>query len=62
MLLAADTSGWRSLCRLISRANLAGTKGIAGVEKELKAALQEWMILNRDFAPLPVPPPAKKKK
>jgi arylsulfatase A-like enzyme len=42
--------------------NLAGTKAAAGVEKELKAALQEWMILNRDFAPLPVPPPAKKKK
>ena len=26
VLLAADASGWRSLCRLISRANLAGTK------------------------------------
>ena len=25
---------------------------------ELKAALQEWMILQRDFLPLPVPPPA----
>ncbi|HEX5015719.1 MAG TPA: PHP domain-containing protein [Candidatus Limnocylindrales bacterium] len=28
VLLAADTSGWRSLCRLISRANLAGTKAV----------------------------------
>jgi N-sulfoglucosamine sulfohydrolase len=36
--------------------NLIGTKEAAGVEKELKAALQEWMILQRDFLPLPVPP------
>ena len=42
--------------------NLAGTKEVVVVEKELKAALQEWMILNRDFAPLPVPPPGKAKK
>jgi N-sulfoglucosamine sulfohydrolase len=28
----------------------------AGVAQELKAALQEWMILERDFVPLPVPP------
>lgn len=42
--------------------NLAGTAEAAGVEKELKAALQEWMILQRDFVPLPVPPPAEKKK
>src|SRR5262245_47529768 len=28
VLLAADSSGWRSLCRLISRANLAGTKAV----------------------------------
>jgi arylsulfatase A-like enzyme len=41
--------------------NLAGVEFAAKLEKELKAALQEWMILNRDFAPLPVPPPAKKK-
>ncbi|MFL5770172.1 MAG: PHP domain-containing protein [Chloroflexota bacterium] len=26
VLLAADASGWRSLCRMISRANMAGTK------------------------------------
>ncbi|MEJ7636891.1 MAG: sulfatase [Singulisphaera sp.] len=37
--------------------NLAGTPEAAAVEKELKAALQEWMILQRDFLPLPVPPP-----
>ena len=36
--------------------NLAGTKDAANVERELKAALQEWMILQRDFLPLPVPP------
>jgi N-sulfoglucosamine sulfohydrolase len=41
--------------------NLAGPKGGSEVEKTLKAALQEWMILQRDFVPLPVPPPAKKK-
>jgi N-sulfoglucosamine sulfohydrolase len=37
--------------------NLAGSKEVEVVEKELKAALQEWMILERDFVPLPVPPP-----
>src|SRR5262245_52843149 len=37
--------------------NLAGKQETAEVEKELKAALQEWMILERDFLPLPVPPP-----
>jgi arylsulfatase A-like enzyme len=42
--------------------NLAGTPAVAAVEKELKAALHEWMILQRDFVPLPVPPDAKKKK
>jgi N-sulfoglucosamine sulfohydrolase len=34
--------------------NLAGTKSAAGVQHELKAALQEWMILERDFLPLPM--------
>ena len=42
--------------------NLAGTKALRETEQSLKAALQEWMILQRDFVPLPVPPPAKKKK
>ena len=36
--------------------NLAGTKEAAAVEKELLAALQEWMILQRDFLPLPIVP------
>ena len=42
--------------------NLAGTKEVEAVEKELKAALQEWMILQRDFVPLPVPPEQPRKK
>jgi N-sulfoglucosamine sulfohydrolase len=37
--------------------NLAGKPEAAAVERELKAALQEWMILERDYVPLPVPPP-----
>ena len=36
--------------------NLAGSKEGASSERELKAALQEWMIMQRDFMPLPVPP------
>jgi N-sulfoglucosamine sulfohydrolase len=36
--------------------NLAGNKDAASVEGELKAAMQEWMIMQRDFMPLPVPP------
>jgi arylsulfatase A-like enzyme len=42
--------------------NLAGKPEAEAVERELKAVLQEWMILERDFLPLPVPPPAKKPK
>jgi hypothetical protein len=42
--------------------NLAGTRAAATIERELKAQLQEWMIANRDFAPLPVPPPTKATK
>jgi N-sulfoglucosamine sulfohydrolase len=34
--------------------NLAGTKDAASLERELKSAMQEWMILQRDFVPLPV--------
>jgi arylsulfatase A-like enzyme len=41
--------------------NLAGSKETAAVERKLKGVLHEWMILQRDFVPLPVPPPAKKK-
>jgi arylsulfatase A-like enzyme len=36
--------------------NLAGVAESSAVERELKALLQEWMILERDFLPLPVPP------
>jgi hypothetical protein len=36
--------------------NLAGNKDAADIESELKALLQEWMILERDYVPLPVPP------
>jgi arylsulfatase A-like enzyme len=39
--------------------NLAGKPEAAEVERELKAALQEWMILERDYVPLPVPPPSQ---
>lgn len=42
--------------------NLAGSKEVEAVERELKAALQEWMILQRDFVPLPVPPQQPRKK
>lgn len=34
--------------------NLAGRSQLAAVESDLKDALQEWMILERDFLPLPV--------
>jgi len=30
VLLARDAIGWRSLCRMVSRANLAGTKAVTG--------------------------------
>jgi N-sulfoglucosamine sulfohydrolase len=36
--------------------NLIDSPEHAAVASELKAALQEWMILERDFLPLPVPP------
>ncbi|WP_435015924.1 sulfatase family protein [Tundrisphaera sp. TA3] len=36
--------------------NLIGTPEAAKVERELKASLQEWMILQRDYLPLPIPP------
>ncbi len=39
--------------------NLAGKPESAATEKQLKAALQEWMILERDFVPLPVTPDEK---
>ncbi|MDD4872258.1 MAG: sulfatase [Kiritimatiellae bacterium] len=39
--------------------NLAGKPEFAGIEHELKWALTEWMIMERDFLPLPVPAGAK---
>lgn len=34
--------------------NLAGREETADVEQELRAALIEWMVLERDFLPLPI--------
>jgi arylsulfatase A-like enzyme len=45
--------------------NLAGQLEAVSLERELKAAMQEWMILQRDFLPLPVAPtsgPAARRK
>jgi hypothetical protein len=45
--------------------NLYGVKEHAAAQQEHLAALQEWMILQRDFVPLPIPPDkmaGKKKK
>ncbi|MCF0055287.1 sulfatase [Dyadobacter sp. CY356] len=36
--------------------NLAGKPEIRETEHHLKALLQEWMILNRDYLPLPIEP------
>ena len=33
--------------------NLAGKKEFQTVERELRTVLAEWMILERDFLPLP---------
>ena len=37
VLLARDATGWRSLCRLVSRANLAGTKAVPRFTQALLA-------------------------
>lgn len=34
--------------------NLSGKPEYQAIENELKAKLQEWMILNRDYLPLPI--------
>jgi arylsulfatase A-like enzyme len=39
--------------------NLAGKPAAAEQERMLKAAMQEWMILERDFLPLPVAPDSR---
>ena len=35
--------------------NLAGTAAMAKVEFDLRMALTEWMLLERDHVPLPAP-------
>jgi DNA polymerase III alpha subunit len=45
VLLARDAAGYRSLCRLLSRANLAGTKAVPRVSHELLAANSEGVIV-----------------
>jgi len=42
--------------------NLAGKAEAAGIEKQLKEVLQEWMILSQDYLPLPIPSPPKASK
>ncbi len=44
VLLARDATGYRSLCRLISRANLAGTKAVPRFSHELLAAHVEGLV------------------
>ena len=44
VLLARDATGWRSLCRLVSRANLAGTKAVPRFTHELLAANAEGLV------------------
>ncbi|HET9614657.1 MAG TPA: PHP domain-containing protein, partial [Candidatus Limnocylindrales bacterium] len=44
VLLARDAIGYRSLCRLVSRANLAGTKAMPRVDQALLAANPEGLI------------------
>jgi DNA polymerase III alpha subunit len=43
VLLARSQVGWRSLCRLVSRANLAGTKGVPRFSQALLAAHTEGL-------------------
>ncbi len=44
VLLARDASGYRSLCRLISRANMAGTKAVPRFSQSLLAAHTEGLV------------------
>jgi DNA polymerase III alpha subunit len=44
VLLARNTAGYRSLCRLVSRANLAGTKSMPRFSHELLAANTEGLV------------------
>ena len=44
VLLARDATGWRSLCRMVSRANLAGTKAVPRFTQALLAEHAEGLI------------------
>src|SRR5580765_1747765 len=44
VLLARDASGYRSLCRLISRANMAGTKAVPRFDQALLADHTEGLV------------------
>jgi len=44
VLLARDATGYRSLCRLVSRANLAGTKGVPRFTQSLLAEHAEGLV------------------
>ncbi len=40
--------------------NVSGDEEYAEIEHQLKAKLHEWMIVNQDYLPLPIPPPKRK--
>ena len=44
VLLARSAIGWRSLCRLVSRANMAGTKGVPRFTQALLAEHAEGLV------------------
>jgi DNA polymerase III alpha subunit len=44
VLLARDATGWRSLCRLVSRANLAGSKAVPAFTHDLLEANAEGLV------------------
>ncbi len=44
VLLARDATGWRSLCRMISRANLAGTKAVPAFTQALLEEHAEGLV------------------
>ena len=44
LLLALDDAGYRTLCRLVSRANMAGTKGVPRFSQALLAGHTEGLV------------------
>lgn len=40
--------------------NLSGKPEFEEIEHRLKAVLHEWMIVNKDYLPLPIPPPKRR--